>query len=115
MSSCTFLWSPIYQLMNKVFLKYNISRDLNGWWPADTNITAAVQRFITNPVNTSMKNPHTSMATEKTQASFNPNLFLPLRSGTFLKSTFKFESLISIVNFPFPASSSLHLSTPSIS
>ena len=94
----------------------------------DTNIAAAVQRFITNPVHTSTLStlqhcPHCNAVQHcphfnghwKIRASFNPNL----GSGTSPKSTFKLESLCLIsrlwhwrVNFP---ASPLHLSTPSIS
>ena len=103
------LISLFYQLNGESLLKYNISRDVDGWW-ADYKYSSCSAKIYYQPC------PHFN-GHWKIRASFNPNL----GSGTSSESTFKLESLRLIsrlwhwrVNFPFPASP-LHLSTPSIS
>ena len=70
----------------------------------NTNMAAAVRRFITNQPPCPHFNGHW-----KIPASFNPNF--PLRGQEPFLCKLLSITIISWVNFPFPASS-LHLSSP---
>ena len=85
---------------NRLFIIFTI-RMVGGH---NTNMAAAVRRFITNQPPCPHFNGHW-----KIPASFNPNF--PLRGQEPFLCKLLSITIISWVNFPFPASS-LHLSSP---